>query len=88
MRKVKKYYRGIKKVLDEALFEYTRREGVIRKGYQKFGKFKVVRFGHKTDFRCMQQPENSDIDGYYIVHHMEDYIREGESLKKNSYVII
>ena len=86
-RKVKKDYRGIKKVLDEALFEYTRREGVIRDGYRKFDKFKAVCFGHKTDFCCMQQPENTDSNGYYVVHHMEEYIREGERLRKNSDVI-
>ena len=83
-RKVKKDYRGIKKVLDEALVGYTSREGVIREGYRKFGKFKAVHFAHKTDCCCMQQPENSDTDGYYVVHHMEDYIRQGQHLKKNS----
>ena len=41
----------------------------------------------QTDFCCTQQPENSDTDGYYVVHHMEEYIREEERLKKNSDVI-
>ena len=86
-RKVKKNYRGIKKVLDEVLIDYTSREGVIREGYRKFGKFKAIRFAHKTDFCCMQQPENSDTDGYYVVHHMEDYIRKGERFQKNSDII-
>ena len=84
---MKKDYRGIKKVLDDEIVEYTSREGVIRDGYRKFDKFKAVHFGHKTDFYCMQQPENSDSDGYYIVHQMGEYIREGECLKKNSDVI-
>ena len=74
-RKEKKDYRGIKKVLDEALYEYTTKEGVIKDGHKWFDKFKMIRFAHKSDFCCLQQPENSDADAYYIIHHMESYIR-------------
>ena len=48
------------------------------------GLTKMIRFAHKSDFCCLQQPENSDADAYYVIHHMESYIREGEQLKTQS----
>ena len=86
-RKEKKDYKGIKKVLDEALYEYTTMEGVIRDGHKWFDKFKMIRFTHKSDFCFLQQPENSDADAYYVIHQMEEYLREGEQLKKQSDVM-
>ena len=47
----------------------------------------MIRFAHKSDSCCLQQSENSDADAYYVIHHMEEYIREGEQPKRQSNVM-
>ena len=63
----KKDYTHIKPVLDGAIFYYDIRGGEIKDKKKKDGR---VAFGHKTDFCCIQQPNDSLNDGFYVLHHM------------------
>ena len=38
-------------------------------------------FGHKTDFCCIQQPNDSLNDGFYVLHHMLEYRRDHQNLR-------
>lgn len=75
MRSEKKDYTSVKQLLDEALFEYNYKGGHTMEKYRKKNKLGLPRFGHNTDFCCMQQPKDSVTCGYYVIHHMERYVR-------------
>ena len=38
-------------------------------------------FGHKTNFCCIQQPNDSLNDGFYVLHHMLEYRRDHHNLR-------
>ena len=39
------------------------------------------RLRHKTDFCCIQQPNDSLNDGFYVLHHMLEYRRDHQNLR-------
>ena len=73
----KKDYTHIKDVLDSAMFDYQARGGEVRDKKIRGGR---VAFGHKTDFCCIQQPNDSLNDGFYALHHMLEYRRDHQNL--------
>lgn len=74
----KKYYTHIKSVLDSAILSYGHRGGEIT---VKRTKNRAPCFGHKTDFCCIQQPNGSLSDGFYVIHHMLEYRRDRQNLR-------
>ena len=74
----KKDYTHIKDVLDSAMFYYQARGGEVRDKKRRGGR---VAFGHKTDFCCIQQPNDSLNDGFYVLHHMLEYRRDHQNLR-------
>ncbi|XBI51893.1 hypothetical protein VPH35_034350 [Triticum aestivum] len=74
----KKDYTHIKSVLDGAIFYYDARGGEIKDKKKKDGR---PAFSHKTDFCCIQQPSDSLSDGFYVLHHMLEYIRDHQDLR-------
>ena len=40
----------------------------------------MVCFNHNTKFCSIQQPENSVMEGYYVLYHMWQFVRERDSL--------
>ena len=74
----KKDYKHIKSVLDSALLTFSLSGGYIKvKKYRKNG----LAFGHKTDFCCIQQPNDSKADGFYLMHHMIENRRDNQRLR-------
>ena len=74
----KKDYTHIKDVLDSAMFYYQVRGGEVRDKKRRGGR---VAFGHKTDFCCIQQPNDSLNDGFYVLHHMLEYRWDHQNLR-------
>jgi hypothetical protein len=74
----KKDYTHIKSILDSALISYGHRGGEVR---VKKTKNDAPCFGHKTDFCCIQQPNDSLTDGFYVIHHMLEYRRDRQKLR-------
>ena len=75
----KKDYKHIKSVLDSALLTFSLSGGYIKvKKYRGCG---WLAFGHKTDFCCIQQPNDSLNDGFYVLHHMLEYRRDHQNLR-------
>ena len=56
-----------------AMFYYQARGGEVRDKKRRGGR---VAFSHKTDFCCIQQPNDSLNDGFYVLHHMLEYRRD------------
>lgn len=77
----KKDYTHIKSVLDAALFGFSHRGGYVRHKKYKNG---VVCFGHNTNFCCVQQPETSTRDAFYVIHHMQEFRRDEQKLRMPS----
>ena len=73
----KKDYTHIKDVLDGAMFYYQARGGEVREKKRRGGR---AAFSHKTDFCCIQQPNDSLNDGFYVLHHMLEYRRDHQNL--------
>ena len=73
----KKDYTHIKDVLDSAMFYYQARGGEVRDKKRRGGR---AAFSHKTDFCCIQQPNDSLNDGFYVLHHMLEYRRDHQNL--------
>lgn len=76
MKREKKNYTLLKKVLDDALFDFAHKGGTVAK------RSGGPRFKHVTDFCCRQQPENSVTCGYYVCSHMDDFVRARNTLCK------
>ena len=74
----KKDYTHIKDVLDSAMFYYQARGGEVKDKKTRGGR---AAFGHKTDFCCIQQPNDSLNDGFYVLHHMLEYRRDHQNLR-------
>ena len=60
------------------MFYYGARGGEVK---DKKKRDKRPAFGHKTDFCCIQQPNNSLNDGFYVLHHMLEYRRDHQNLR-------
>ena len=60
------------------MFYYDARGGEVKDKKRRDGR---PAFGHKTDFCCIQQPNNSLNDGFYILHHMLEYRRDHQNLR-------
>ena len=67
----KKDYTHIKSVLDSAIFYYGKWGGEVN---DKKTRDSGPAFSHKTDLCCIQQPSDSLNDGFYVLHHMLEYI--------------
>jgi hypothetical protein len=74
----KKDYTHIKSVLDSAILSYGQRGGEIT---VKRTRNRAPCFSHKTDFCCIQQPNGSLSDGFYVIHHMLEYRRDRQNLR-------
>ena len=74
----RKDYTHIKDGLDSAMFYYQARGGEVRDKKRRGGR---VAFSHKTDFCCIQQPNDSLNDGFYVLHHMLEYRRDHQNLR-------
>ena len=74
----KKDYTHIKDVRDSAMFNYQARGEEVRDKKRRGGR---VAFSHKTDFCCIQQPNDSLNDGFYVLHHMLEYRRDHQNLR-------
>ena len=74
----KKDYTHIKDVLDSAMFYYQARGGEVRDKKRRGGR---VAFSRKTNFFCIQQPNDSLNDGFYVLHHMLEYRRDHQNLR-------
>ena len=77
----KEDYTQLKNVLNDALVWFFYSGGSVRKPKRQSGR---LVFGHKTDFPCIKQPENSMLSAYYVLHHMREYIRDEEKLRMPS----
>jgi hypothetical protein len=73
----KKDYTHIKSVLDSAILSYVQQGGEIT---VKKIKNHAPCFGHKTDFCCIQQPNGSLSDGFYVINLMLEYRRDRRKL--------
>ena len=73
----KKDYTHIKDVLDSAMYYYQSMGGEVRDKKRRGDR---VAFGHKTDFHCIQQPNNSLNGGFYVLHHMLEYRQDHQNL--------
>ena len=60
------------------MFYYQARCGEVRDKKIRGGR---VAFSHKTDFCCIQQPNDSLNDGFYVLHHMLEYRRDHQNLR-------
>ena len=74
----KKDYTHIKSVLDSTLLTFS-----LSGGYNKVKKHRKngLGFGRKTDFCCVHQPKNSEVDGFYLMHHLLEYRRDNQRLR-------
>ena len=59
------------------MFYYQARGGEVRDKKRRGGR---AAFSHKTDFCCIQQPNDSLNDGFYVLHHMLEYRRDHQNL--------
>ena len=60
------------------MFYYGARGGEVKDKKRRGGR---LAFGHKTDFCCIQQPNDSLNDGFYVLHHMLEYRRDHQNLR-------
>ena len=60
------------------MFYYQARGGEVR---DKKTRGSRAAFGHKTDFCCIQQPNDSLNDGFYVLHHMLEYRQDHPNLR-------
>jgi hypothetical protein len=79
----KKDYTHLKDVLDNALCGFNFKGGAIR--VSKCRSCKLA-FGHRTKFPYVKQPPNSMRDGYYVIHHMREFVRDQQQLALPSHV--
>ena len=77
----KKDYMHVKSFLDSALLTFSLSGGYIKvKRHRKTG----LVFHHKTDFCCIQQSHNIRADGFYLMHHLMEYIRDNQRLRMSA----
>ena len=74
----KKDYTHIKDVLDSAMFYYGPRGGEVMDKKKRDGR---PALHHMTDVYCIQQPNDSLNDGFYVLHHMLKYRRDHQNLR-------
>src|SRR4051812_19542690 len=67
-----------KKFLNRTLFTFGNSGGYIRCHKEKQG---VSFFGHNTNFCCLQQPTISEKDEFYVIHHMNKFKGDQQSLR-------
>jgi hypothetical protein len=79
----KKNYTNIKNILDDALTDYVKEGGTIKRPKMKFGKHV---FGHITVFPCLKQPTSSQKDGFYALHQMRSLVRDANDLTLPSHL--
>ena len=77
----KKDYTHVKRVLDCALWTFSLTGGYIK---VKKTRNKAPAFGHKTDFCCIQQPNNRMADGFYLMNHLMEYRRDNQRLRMSA----
>ncbi len=78
---VKKDYKRIRGVLDEALLFYSNNGGIFaEKGKFQCPKSKKLRFKHVIDFPCIKQPDDSIKEAFYVLHHLKVLVADAEMM--------
>jgi hypothetical protein len=82
-RKIPKDYNRLRQVMDEALLNFDNQGGHIET--KKFNNVThALRFSYNVDFPCLQQPDGSEGDVYYVIYHMMAYIRANNTFTRGS----
>ena len=74
----KKNYALIKNVLDNALNDYVFNEGLMERP-NKFLSEHV--FKHRTEFPCTKQAPGGQMEAWYLIQHMQDYVKDQQRLQ-------
>ena len=74
----KKNYALIKNVLDDALNGYVLNEGLMDRPNLFLGKHV---FKHKTEFPCTKQAPSGEMEAWYLIQHMQDYVKDQQRLQ-------
>jgi hypothetical protein len=79
---MKKDYKRIRGVLDEAILFYSKNGGTfhekgefIRPDTRKHG------FKHVINFPCIKQPDGSMKEAFYVLHHLEGIVADAEMMR-------
>ena len=73
-----KSYARIRSVLDDALEGYVLEEGFMKRPKKVFGKHV---FRHKTEFPCTKQAPGGEMEAWYLIQHMQDYVKDQQRLQ-------
>ena len=76
-----KSYALIGGVLDDALVGYVLEEGFMERPKKVFGKHV---FRHKTEFPCAKQAPGGHMEAWYLIQHMQDYVKDQLRLQYSS----
>ena len=78
-----KNYALIKNVLDDALNGYVLNEGFMARP-------NIIRnkhvFKHRTEFPCVKQAPGGGMEAWYLIQHMNDYVKDQDRLQFQSSV--
>ena len=74
----KKNYALIRSVLDDALNGYVFNEGLMDRPHLFLGKNV---FRHKTEFPCTKQAPGGEMEAWYLIQHMQDYVKDQQRLQ-------
>ena len=74
----KKNYALIKAVLDDALNGYVLNEGLMDRPHLFLGKNV---FRHKMEFPCTKQAPGGEMEAWYLIQHMQEYVKDQQSLQ-------
>ena len=76
-----KSYALIRSVLDDALDGYVLEEGFMERPY-KFLNKNV--FKHRTQFPCTKQALGGQMEAWYLIQHMQNYMKDQLRLQYSS----
>lgn len=74
----KKNYALIKAVLDDALNGYVYNEGLMDRPNKFRGKHV---FKHKMEFPCNKQGPRGEMEAWYLIQHMQEYVKDQQRLQ-------
>lgn len=72
---IKKDYKRIRGVLDEALVFYSKNGGIFEEKEKFIGRFK-----HVINFPCIKQPDDSIKEAFYVLHHLKVFVADAEMM--------
>jgi len=76
----KKDYSAVRGVLDDALEGYAAAKGPFKKNQEFFRDNGKHRFKHVFQFPCVKQPAGSLRDAFYVLHHLNGWVRDCQML--------